>query len=1783
SLLYILEHSTPAQKEMAAEILIQLSENNLGVIVAVTDPEKLSLNGAQSARYFGRRPLIVIDGDYALGLVEALFYWCPEEIIGRFFGERWLFHEGAHRPAAIDGQEQEELRVAKGPEKQFYAQTPLEKRQYINSQLKALPEDIRSRITAPNRYGAIARAVDSGNDQPICNFISQVCPKGTMARPGALAMRDVIRKGGLPEGFRMAAGMTVKLLIDAFCVIVFLVSFVLMMYFAKASSVKEIVIVSVAIALLVFFMCHGLVYLYDKFGAKEKARAKKPAATAGSKIKLKHEKIKEPFKKRIAQKIKKRRQDKYEEERKSFRLLVDKKLRGLENGESFDDVLYRGPVKKVRRKYISFMFRLRLYFWEKRALWRTFNAFIKEESARYRKETDVCYEARKEKAVLAARAIVEARTSQSLREAEQLQGAQAAEAFLRALELLDGAIAGAERKASEGAAGGQTAADILRSQIDAAGIPKPVQSSSQGVDLLAQAQARMELVLRQRTRDESRKAAIGQKEGDIQSRLAVGRSQLASIIVEDITSCDELAARVDEIVSATTQAIPRKQRKQQEVEDFIEEAERLKQILLAVYMARVLEAVLSSDMLFTAAQGCLEQKRQQLELLTVKAKGLSQLIRERDISRLARSVDELEIEVLLCFFVIEIAQRGDANRLHALAPEFPECIRQLEQNAAQAIGFKPAATTPFEQLRRQAEELVPHELWRFPIVERFVDHILYDCWIFRVIDSQISGVRERIASAASFEDTNALAGELGQIVQKLKSFKGQAHDKLQEHLRQVQQEIARAADRCLESIASIKAEIERDWRTVSQCSVGEAAPEVLNGMLDSIAGIRTKILSIPSSSERENTRQEYASKLAEKEKSIRDAVSLAELRLRQGKMIADSRDRISASLGLLRNSARDSRKLKVWAGLKSEGPPTLLLRFCQQLDSRVPEALELRKEIERSLSDVYGPIPGGSDLLSALDQKLREDGGMAGTGAPGSTPAAGMGKFESARVMSQTPLSGRRVEVVLELKKFGFDEPETVTLICRRNDDSVFIEWIKEAQKRKSADPGISPVIQGIFGLDFSRGIDNFRIEEVTFQKKAKFSLADVSGICLLEGIGGRPFVALLGDFSGSFILWFHELGHLAHLSGKLTLETALGCLDEGQRAGFDKKMAAASRETGADVPPSVQAHYALKMLQDQFWRIDNDELRRALRIAKNHGEALAADVQIGVNSLLMKSAGSKTIEGETARAYRVLAHCLKENMYVEASRIIEAKNSAGWGLIEALFTAGMIYLGKAKNSRKASSHFIYLNRAARYFESSACWARSLHDRSRAMRGYIRAQRAYQELMPQISKSEKTLLKTYYRRLVICLGNIIRILFTRDKNFWGVAHEVMLAGRPVLSGAEELIGIIEQFERRLADARAAIPEAGRRHLMFSLAYCYAMWADSEYCKDKLAYRQRAIKLTRETAEKDEQAGEWDVAARHYSFAAEQLRLLAKDQIGLPKQTGAPDSVIYLLAGSRFWGTLGVILLEAPLLRYAAVHLSGALGVTLSFATMIGIILLLALFHYFIFKYWLHPRINKKNLPNRFFPLLKYFSFPILAYVLITIHPLFFVVAFYIHLIWDSYRMEILSDITPERKKKKGITRRRTNKILLYAGAAIVTAAEGLFWRWFDIPRMRQDTFDIIYERHVNEEDFSAHADHLSARIASARRMGKDVCCLLEFGRLPADAPEIEEIKSAYKAKDYARVQALLDAYRQRTEIAYNLCIQGETSAEEMKKGFAGLDEAAFLSKEAEFLKRNKCLVILEHL
>ncbi|MDP2861016.1 MAG: helix-turn-helix transcriptional regulator, partial [bacterium] len=141
SLLYILEHSTPAQKEMAAEILTQLSETNLGVIVAVTNPEKLSLNGAQSGRYFGCRPLIVLDGDYALGLVEALFYWCPEERIGRFFGERWLFHEGAHRPAAIDGQEQEELRVATGPEKQFYAQTPLEKRQYINSQLKALPED----------------------------------------------------------------------------------------------------------------------------------------------------------------------------------------------------------------------------------------------------------------------------------------------------------------------------------------------------------------------------------------------------------------------------------------------------------------------------------------------------------------------------------------------------------------------------------------------------------------------------------------------------------------------------------------------------------------------------------------------------------------------------------------------------------------------------------------------------------------------------------------------------------------------------------------------------------------------------------------------------------------------------------------------------------------------------------------------------------------------------------------------------------------------------------------------------------------------------------------------------------------------------------------------------------------------------------------------------------------------------------------------------------------------------------------------------------------------------------------------------------------------------------------------------------------------------------------------------------------------------------------------------------------------------------------------------------
>ncbi|MDP2905811.1 MAG: SEC-C metal-binding domain-containing protein, partial [Candidatus Omnitrophota bacterium] len=227
SLLSIFDCSTPETRRRIAEIFkARAVIGPVGLIVAILDPRKVSLNGAQSAIYLeGGIPLIVINGDYALALGEILTvaswdihpethleelkeygfskgkagFQEVEQIIGHLFAEHWVIHEAAHGNGMETSQQiLEEYHVAARSEKPFYENTPLKRQEMINNLFRYLEgtgkRDIKQRISNANRIRAIRKAIETGDDLVMAYFIRQAYPAGNNLRQGALAMRDTSKR-----------------------------------------------------------------------------------------------------------------------------------------------------------------------------------------------------------------------------------------------------------------------------------------------------------------------------------------------------------------------------------------------------------------------------------------------------------------------------------------------------------------------------------------------------------------------------------------------------------------------------------------------------------------------------------------------------------------------------------------------------------------------------------------------------------------------------------------------------------------------------------------------------------------------------------------------------------------------------------------------------------------------------------------------------------------------------------------------------------------------------------------------------------------------------------------------------------------------------------------------------------------------------------------------------------------------------------------------------------------------------------------------------------------------------------------------------------------------------------------------------------------------------------------------------------------------------------------------------------------------------------------------------
>ncbi len=133
----------------------------------------------------------------------------------------------------------------------------------------------------------------------------------------------------------------------------------------------------------------------------------------------------------------------------------------------------------------------------------------------------------------------------------------------------------------------------------------------------------------------------------------------------------------------------------------------------------------------------------------------------------------------------------------------------------------------------------------------------------------------------------------------------------------------------------------------------------------------------------------------------------------------------------------------------------------------------------------------------------------------------------------------------------------------------------------------------------------------------------------------------------------------------------------------------------------------------------------------------------------------------------------------------------------------------------------------------------------------------------------------------------------------------------------------------------------------------------------------------------------------------------------------------------------------------------------------------------------------------------------------------------------------------------------------------------------DVEPMQNDSFDMIYVIHATKGRFEEHKEYLKGRIRAARKAGKKVKFLVEWG--PDDNYKdkfVQELLAFYKRNpDEARRE--FQSYYKAAEIMFSQIIRGERTLAYLYEVISPRPTADFMYALFEFLKENHVEIVLE--
>jgi hypothetical protein len=278
------------------------------------------------------------------------------------------------------------------------------------------------------------------------------------------------------------------------------------------------------------------------------------------------------------------------------------------------------------------------------------------------------------------------------------------------------------------------------------------------------------------------------------------------------------------------------------------------------------------------------------------------------------------------------------------------------------------------------------------------------------------------------------------------------------------------------------------------------------------------------------------------------------------------------SFGDILSGIKDGRTREKLAAAQFRSAVQVFLR--QHFSDEARELAAAAVNLERADEGRYGGL------------EAAYDGGQNGKGGL-------IGKFDGVRINRPAGDTPGGVEFGVALRKRGTRQETHGVVRGERAPPAYLDPGNFDAEFRDvSMHAGFAAVQAKLSAyLKQQKEFDDIIIDDASFEEGSGLTIADLGGLGTVHD--GRPLRALIRSVAGSRVARFHELAHIAHAAGVLSIDDILGAVTD--TAVRERYYDARVKDIPEDAA-NVRFHYALRAFQQQYFKKEDDLLSWKLK-----------------------------------------------------------------------------------------------------------------------------------------------------------------------------------------------------------------------------------------------------------------------------------------------------------------------------------------------------------------------------------------------------------------------------------------------------------------------------------------------------------------------------------------------------------------------------------------------------------